>query len=51
MDLHFWDAPDDILGANMDLVFEGDRVYLHNARGHFGGVPLRVGAAELLLHA
>jgi hypothetical protein len=26
----------------MDLVFEGDRVYLHSARGHFGAVPLRV---------
>ncbi len=40
--LHFWDAPDDILGADMELVFERDRVYLHGARGWFGAVPLSV---------
>ncbi|GAX75992.1 hypothetical protein CEUSTIGMA_g3435.t1 [Chlamydomonas eustigma] len=39
---HFWDAPDEISGADMDLVFEGDRMYLHGAQGHFGAVPLRV---------
>ena len=42
VDLHFWDAPDDILGADMDLLFEKDRVYLHNATGHFGALPLSV---------
>ncbi len=30
--LHFWDAPDDIHDADMDLVFERDRVYLHGAQ-------------------
>ena len=30
--LHFWDSPDDILGADMDLVFERDRMYLHGAQ-------------------
>jgi hypothetical protein len=38
--LHFWDAPDDIHAADMDLLFEGDRVYLHGAKGRFGAVPL-----------
>ncbi len=40
--LHFWDASDDLLGCGMELVFEGDRVYLHGARGWFGAVPLAV---------
>jgi hypothetical protein len=26
----------------MDLVFEGDRLYLHNTEGYFGAVPLRL---------
>jgi len=39
---HFWDAPDDIIDANMDLIFEGDRVYLHKAKGYFGAVPMKV---------
>lgn len=34
--LHFWDAPDDILGADMDLVFERDRMYLHGAHVSVG---------------
>lgn len=42
VDLHFWDAPDDIHGARMDLLFERDRVYLHKATGHFGAIPLSV---------
>src|SRR5689334_14264813 len=41
-DFHFWDAPDDITGASMDLVFERDRLYLHQAKGYFGAVPLNV---------
>jgi hypothetical protein len=46
-DFHFWDAPDDITCANMDLIFEGDRMYLHGATGFFGAVPLDVtGAAQ-----
>ena len=31
---------DDFSDANMDLLFEGDRMYLHNASGRFGAVPL-----------
>jgi hypothetical protein len=42
VDLHFWDSPDDILGADMDLLFERDRVYLHKATGSFGAIPLSV---------
>jgi hypothetical protein len=42
VDLHFWDAPDDILGASMDLVLSGGRAYLHSAAGAFGSAPLRV---------
>ncbi|KAF8055821.1 TIC236 [Scenedesmus sp. PABB004] len=42
VDLHFWDAPDDILGADMELLFERDHVYLHNAVGAYGAIPLRV---------
>lgn len=40
--LHFWDAPDDLRAADMDLVLEGGRMYLHGARGCFGSVPLQV---------
>ena len=38
--LHFWDSPDDISGADMDLVLERGRMYLLGAGGWFGGVPL-----------
>lgn len=41
-DFHFWDAPDDISCANMDLVFAKDRMYLQNTTGYFGAVPLLV---------
>ena len=41
-DFHFWDATDDIRGADMDLVFERDRLYLHNTTGSFGAVPMSV---------
>jgi len=39
---HFWDATDDILDADLDLLFESDRVYLHRAKGRFGAVPMTV---------
>ena len=43
VDLHFWDSPDDILGASMDLVLERHgRMYMHGASGRFGAVPLSV---------
>ena len=37
---HFWDAVDDFMGVEVDLVFDRDRLYLHNAMGNFGAVPL-----------
>ena len=37
---HFFDAPDDFSKTKLDLLFEGDRLYLHGAQGHFGAVPL-----------
>jgi hypothetical protein len=36
---HFWDATDEIEG-DLDLLFEKDRLYIHNAVGRFGAVPL-----------
>ena len=41
-DFHFWDAADDIRDADLDLVIEKDRLYLHNATGRFGSVPMTV---------
>ena len=49
-ELHIWDATDDIREASLDLLFEGDRVYLHNATGKFGAVPMRL-AGDLDLDA
>lgn len=46
VDLHFWDAPDDVLAASMDLIFERDRVYLHKATGSFGAIPLSVSGGD-----
>ena len=37
---HFWDATDDIMDADLDLLFEGDRLYLHRAKGRFGDVKM-----------
>jgi hypothetical protein len=44
---HFWDATDDINGASLDLLFERDRLYLHNARGSFGAVPMNLTGEKL----
>jgi len=41
-DFHFWDAPDDMLNCRMDLLFEGKRLYFHNARGYYGAIPVYV---------
>ena len=41
-DFHFWDSSDEIIDATMDLIFEGDRVYLHKAKGSYGAVPMKV---------
>ena len=45
MAFHFWDATDDFSDTHMDLLFEGHRLYLHNARGFFGAVPLTITGA------
>ncbi len=37
---HFFDAPDDFSKTKLDLLFEGDRLYMHGAQGFFGAVPL-----------
>ena len=42
---HFWDAVDDFSRTNMDLIFEHDRLYLHDASGHFGAVPMSITGA------
>ena len=39
-EFHFFDATDDIIGADLDLLLERDRLYLHNASGYFGSVPM-----------
>ncbi len=46
LDLHFWDAPDDLHAVRVDLLFERTRVYLHNARGYYGAAPLTVTGAQ-----
>jgi len=45
---HFWDATDDISGAHLDLLFERDQLYLHNARGAFGAVPMTLTGERVL---
>jgi hypothetical protein len=37
---HFFDAPDDFAGVDLDLLFEGRRLYLHGASGFYGAIPL-----------
>lgn len=37
---HIWDATDDFSEVAMDLLFEHDRLYMHNAKGFFGAVPM-----------
>ena len=44
---HFFDAPDDFSRTRLDLMFEGDRLYLHNTQGHFGAVPMSFTGAWL----
>jgi len=40
VDMHFWDAPDHVSKADFELLFENNRIYFHNASGHFGALPL-----------
>lgn len=52
MAFHFWDATDDFSGTKMDLLFEGHRLYLHDASGKFGAVPMTItGTFCFLLYA
>ena len=46
---HFWDATDDFSETQMDLLFEGHRLYLHGANGKFGAVPLSITGKSLPL--
>lgn len=39
---HFWDAMDDFSQAQLELLFEDQRLYLHNSSGRFGAIPLTV---------
>ena len=49
---HFFDASDDFSATKLDLLFEGDRLYLHGAQGFFGAVPLNLtGGSQLSLNA
>ena len=43
---HLWDATDDFSDVTMDLLFEHDRLYMHNARGLFGAVPMTLTGAH-----
>lgn len=45
---HFVDATDDVSDTKLDLLFEGDRLYLHGAQGFFGAVPLSLTGASSL---
>ena len=45
MAFHFWDATDDFSATDMDLLFEGHRLYLLDARGRFGAVPMSMTGA------
>lgn len=39
---HFFDSTDDFADTDVDLVFEGKRMYMHGGEGYFGHVPLTV---------
>ena len=45
---HFFDAPDDFSRTRLDLLFEGDRMYFHNAQGFFGAVPITLNGVSSL---
>ena len=40
LDFHFWDAVDDLSRTDIDMVFDKQRLYMHNASGMFGSVPV-----------
>ena len=47
LDFHFWDAVDDLSKTDIDLVFDDQRLYMHNATGMFGSVPLTLSGESL----
>lgn len=50
LDFHFWDAVDDLSCTDMDLVFDRQRLYMHNASGMFGSVPLTLSGESSCTH-
>ena len=47
---HFWEATDDFSKTDIDLLFEGHRLYLHGAEGYFGAVPMNLtGMVSLII--
>jgi hypothetical protein len=40
LSFHFFDGPDDFADTDVDLVFEGKRMYLHGGKGFYGAVPI-----------
>lgn len=40
--MHFWDATDDLTEVKMTMLFEGKRMYLHDAKGFYGAIPIQV---------
>ena len=49
IDFHFWDAVDDLSKTDIDLVFDDQRLYMHNASGIFGSIPLTLSGEQGLL--
>lgn len=40
LSFHFWDATDNFADTDVDLLFEGRRMYLHGGKGYYGAVPI-----------
>ena len=51
LDFHFWDAVDDLSKTDIDFVFDDQRLYMHNASGYFGSVPLTLSGANSIFPA
>ena len=44
---HFFDLDDDFADTDVDLVFEGQRMYIHGGEGHFGHILTVTGDLDL----
>ena len=42
IDFQIWDSPSAFTGVGGSLLFEGQRMFFHNATGAYGQVPLTV---------